>query len=279
MLWIFACGRKWTGVSFLWLALIVSASISISCNRDPREPADSNPATSGPPGQASGPASGATAAPPTGAAPTSAASAPGGAGSAATAVAPAAARPRVVVLGDSLSAGLGLAQADAFPARLQRKIDSAGLNFEMVNAGLSGDTSAGGVRRLDWSLDGDVRILILELGANDGLRGLSVADMTANLSTIIERAQARGIAVLLCGMEAPPNFGASYTREFHAAFPALARKYRVPFVPFLLNGVAGTTDLNQADGIHPNVEGARRVADTVWIALEPMLVSGARATS
>jgi len=253
MLWILASGRKWTSVSFLSLALIVSASISISCNRDPREPADANPAASGPPGPAAGPAAGAAVAP--------------------------AARPRIVVLGDSLSAGLGLAQAESFPARLQRKIDGASLNFEIVNAGLSGDTSAGGVRRLDWSLDGDVRILILELGANDGLRGLSVAEMTANLSTIIERAQARGIAVLLCGMEAPPNFGASYTREFHAAFPALARKYQLPFVPFLLNGVAGTTDLNQADGIHPNVEGARRVADTVWIALEPMLVSGARTTS
>ena len=207
MLWILASGRKWTSVSFLSLALIVSASISISCNRDPREPADANPAASGPPGPAAGPAAGAAAAP----ASTGAAPAPG------AAVAPAA-RPRIVVLGDSLSAGLGLAQAESFPARLQRKIDGASLNFEIVNAGLSGDTSAGGVRRLDWSLDGDVRILILELGANDGLRGLSVAEMTANLSTIIERAQARGIAVLLCGMEAPPNFGASIrgssTRRF-----------------------------------------------------------------
>jgi len=180
-------------------------------------------------------------------------------------------RPRIVVLGDSLTAGLGLATTQSYPALLQQKIDRAGLNFEIVNAGVSGDTSAGGVRRLDWSLDGDVRILILELGANYGLRGLSVADMVGNLSTIIERARARGIAVLLCGMEAPPNFGPDYTREFHAAFPTLARKYQLSFVPFLLNGVAGTTDLNQSDGIHPNVEGARRVADTVWHELEPML--------
>ncbi len=207
-----------------------------------------------------------------------AASGPAASAAAATpAPVPVASRPRVVVLGDSLTAGLGLAPNESYPARLQQRIDAAGLNFEVVNAGVSGDTSAGGVRRLDWSLDGDVRILILELGANDGLRGLPVAEMTQNLSTIIERAQARHIEVLLCGMEAPPNFGASYTREFHLAFPALARKYQLRFVPFLLSGVAGLADLNQSDGIHPNVEGARKVADTVWVALEPML--GARATS
>jgi acyl-CoA thioesterase-1 len=189
----------------------------------------------------------------------------------------AAPRPRVVVLGDSLTAGLGLAPNESYPARLQQRLDAAGLNFEVVNAGVSGDTSAGGVRRLDWSLDGDVRVLILELGANDGLRGLPVSEMTQNLSTIIERAKARGIKVLLCGMEAPPNFGASYTREFHFAFPDLAKKYQLPFVPFLLAGVAGLSDLNQADGIHPNVEGARKVADTVWVTLKPML--DAHATS
>jgi acyl-CoA thioesterase-1 len=247
--------RKWTRVSLPLLALAVSALISISCRRDSREQADTSPA----PAPVSVSASGSAAAP-----------------AMARPVAPAA-RPRIVVLGDSLTAGLGLAPTESYPARLQQKVDRAGLNFEIVNAGVSGDTSAGGVRRLDWSLDGDVRILILELGANDGLRGLPVADMVANLSTIIERARARGIRVLLCGMEAPPNFGASYTREFHAAFPELARKYQLPFVPFLLNGVAGTTDLNQTDGIHPNVEGARRVADTVWGTLEPML--GARVSS
>jgi acyl-CoA thioesterase-1 len=192
---------------------------------------------------------------------------------------PAVSRPRVVVLGDSLSAGLGLPPSDAYPSLLQRKIDAERLNFEIVNAGVSGDTTAGGVRRLDWSLDGDVRVLIVELGGNDALRGLPVAEMTRNLSTIIETAKARHIAVLLCGMEAPPNFGASYTSEFHTAFRTLAEKHRVPFVPFLLAGVAGLPNLNQADGIHPNAEGARKVADTVWAALRPMLAVSSSATS
>jgi acyl-CoA thioesterase-1 len=192
---------------------------------------------------------------------------------------PAASRPRVVVLGDSLSAGLGLSPSEAYPSLLQRKIDAERLNFEIVNAGVSGDTTAGGVRRLDWSLDGDVRVLIVELGGNDGLRGLPVTEITRNLSTIIEAAKARHIAVLLCGIEAPPNFGASYTSEFHTAFKTLAEKHRVPFVPFLLVGVAGLPQLNQADGIHPNAEGARKVADTVWAALRPMLAVSSSATS
>lgn len=192
---------------------------------------------------------------------------------------PAVTRPRVVVLGDSLSAGLGLSPSEAYPSLLQRKIDAEHLNFEIVNAGVSGDTTAGGVRRLDWSLDGDVRVLIVELGGNDGLRGLPVPEMMRNLSTIIESAKARHIAVLLCGIEAPPNFGASYTSEFHTAFRTLADKHRVPFVPFLLAGVAGLPHLNQADGIHPNAEGARKVADTVWAALRPMLAVSSSATS
>jgi acyl-CoA thioesterase I len=180
-------------------------------------------------------------------------------------------RPRVVVLGDSLTAGLGLSKDEAFPAVLQEKIDAQRLGFEVVNAGVSGDTSAGGLRRLDWSLEGNVRVLVLELGANDGLRGLSVDEMRRNLSQIIQKAQARGISVVLCGMEAPPNFGASYTSSFRAAYKELAGTYRVPLVPFLLQGVAGLPDLNQADGIHPNAEGARRVAETVWITLAPLL--------
>jgi acyl-CoA thioesterase-1 len=187
--------------------------------------------------------------------------------------APRAARPRVVVLGDSLSAGLGLSPQEAFPAILQRKIDADGLKFEVVNAGVSGDTSAGGLRRLDWALDGDVQVLILGLGANDGLRGLPVDEMRRNLSTIVERAQARHITVVLCGMEAPPNFGASYTASFRAAFKDVAKKYDLAFVPFLLDGVAGLADLNQDDGIHPNGRGAQRVADTVWSTLRPLLFS------
>jgi acyl-CoA thioesterase-1 len=185
----------------------------------------------------------------------------------------AAARPRVVVLGDSLSAGLGLSPQEAFPALLQRKIDTEGLKFEVINAGVSGDTSAGGLRRLDWALDGDVQVLILGLGANDGLRGLPVDEMRRNLSTIVERAQARHITVVLCGMEAPPNFGASYTASFRDAFKDVAKKYDVAFVPFLLDGVAGLADLNQEDGIHPNARGAQRVADTVWSTLRPLLAT------
>jgi acyl-CoA thioesterase I len=184
---------------------------------------------------------------------------------------PQAARPRVVVLGDSLSAGLGLSPQEAFPALLQRKIDADGLKFEVINAGVSGDTSAGGLRRLDWALDGDVQVLILGLGANDGLRGLPVDEMRRNLSAIVERAQARRITVVLCGMEAPPNFGASYTTSFRAAYKEVATKYDLAFVPFLLDGVAGLADLNQDDGIHPNARGAQRVADTVWSTLRPLL--------
>lgn len=251
--------RKWNAISFPLRALAVSALVStlipISCHRDPRDGDTSAAARA--PASSPAPAAQAQAQAPVPATPTSTPARVG--------------RPRVVVLGDSLTAGLGLAPSESYPSLLQQKIDRAGLNFEIVNAGVSGDTSAGGVRRLDWSLDGDVRILILELGANDGLRGLPVPEMVNNLSTIIERAKGRGIQVMLCGMEAPPNFGPDYTRAFHAAFPALARKYQLPFVPFLLNGVAGITDLNQSDGIHPNVEGARRVADTVWGKLEPML--------
>jgi acyl-CoA thioesterase I len=177
------------------------------------------------------------------------------------------------VLGDSLTAGLGLPPQEAFPALLQRKIDADGLKFEVINAGVSGDTSAGGLRRLDWALDGDVQVLIVGLGANDGLRGLPVEEMRKNLSAIIERAQARHITVVLCGMEAPPNFGAPYTAAFRAAYKDLASKYDVAFVPFLLDGVAGLADLNQEDGIHPNARGAQRVADTVWSTLRPLLLT------
>jgi acyl-CoA thioesterase-1 len=180
-------------------------------------------------------------------------------------------RPRVVVLGDSLTAGLGLPIDESFPSVLQRRIDDAGFDFEIVNAGSSGDTSAGGLRRLDWSLGGDVRILILALGANDGLRGLSIEQMRENLSSIIEQAQARGILVLLAGMEALPNFGPEYTATFRGVYPELAARYDIALVPFLLAGVAGDPALNQADGVHPNAEGARRVAAVVWPELEPLI--------
>jgi len=183
-----------------------------------------------------------------------------------------AARPKIVVLGDSLSAGLGVQQSEAYPALLQKKLDEANYPWDVINAGISGDTTAAGLQRLDWALDQpNVRILVLELGANDGLRGLPVAEMKKNLAAIIERAQARRIAVLLTGMEAPPNFGPEYVVSFRQAFADLAKQYKVAFLPFLLAKVAGDPSLNQGDGIHPNIEGARIVADNVWAVLKPMV--------
>jgi acyl-CoA thioesterase-1 len=188
--------------------------------------------------------------------------------------APAATRPRIVILGDSLTAGLGLPQEQAYPTLLQQRIDAEHLPFEVVNAGVSGDTSAGGLSRLDWALgDGKVAILVVALGGNDALRGLPVKELSRNLSTIIERAQALKIKVILAGMEAPPNFGRDYIVSFHQVYPELARKYDIPLLPFLLDGVAGISQLNQSDGIHPTAEGARRVADNVWTVLRPMLTT------
>ena len=184
---------------------------------------------------------------------------------------PAPVRPRVVCLGDSLTAGLGVSPEQAYPALLEQRLAAAGLDWEVVNAGVSGDTSAGGLRRLDWSLSGDVRVLVLALGANDGLRGLPPAQLRANLARIIETAQQRGVKVVLAGMEAPPNFGGPYTREFREVYRDLARAYPVSYVPFLLEGVAGEAALNQSDGIHPTAEGQRRIADLVWAALAPVV--------
>jgi acyl-CoA thioesterase-1 len=180
-------------------------------------------------------------------------------------------RPRIVALGDSLTAGLGLAPDEAFPAVLQRRLDESGVAYEVVNAGVSGDTTAGGLSRLDWALEGDVRFLIVALGGNDGLRGLPVDEVRRNISAIIERAQGRHIKVLLAGMEAPPNYGRSYAESFHKVFPEVADHYNVTFLPFLLQGVAGVASLNQRDGIHPTVEGARMVADNVWTVLQPLV--------
>lgn len=185
--------------------------------------------------------------------------------------APVAARPRIVFLGNSLTAGYGLARSESVPALIQARLDREGYRYEVVNAGVSGDTSAGGVSRLDWALDGDVRILVIELGANDGLRGLPVENMKRNLDTIITRAKARGVKVLLTGMEAPPNYGPAYTSAFRQAFRDLADAHDVAFVPFYLEGVAGIPELNLADGIHPNAKGARIIERTIWEALEPLL--------
>jgi acyl-CoA thioesterase-1 len=180
-------------------------------------------------------------------------------------------RPRIVALGDSLTAGLGLSPDEAYPALLQKRLDEGGFDYEIVNAGVSGDTSAGGLSRLDWALDGDVRVLIVALGGNDALRALPADELKQNLSHIIERAQARHIEIVLAGMEAPRNFGRDYIVAFHQVYPSLARQYHVPLVPFLLQGVAADPALNQRDGIHPTAEGARIVADNVWTVLQPLV--------
>lgn len=181
-------------------------------------------------------------------------------------------RPKIVALGDSLTAGRGLLETQSYPALLQQRLNEDGYNWEVVNAGISGDTSAAGLQRLDWALqEPDVRILILELGANDGLRGLPVSEMRKNLAAIIERVQQKRIAVLLAGMEAPPNYGLEYAASFRQVYRDLARDYHVTFVPFMLDRVAGISSLNQSDGIHPNIEGTRIVADTLWTALRPMV--------
>jgi len=182
-----------------------------------------------------------------------------------------AARPRIIFLGDSLTAGYGLDLEQSVPSLIQKHLDAEGYKYEVVNAGVSGDTSAGGLRRLEWSLDGDVRILVIELGANDGLRGLPVAGMKQNLKTIIGKARDRGIEVLLTGMEAPPNYGPAYTSDFRRAFRDLAAEERVAFMSFYLDGVAGNPSLNIADGMHPNPAGARIVEANLWQALRPML--------
>jgi len=180
-------------------------------------------------------------------------------------------RPKIVAFGDSLTAGYGLSLHESYPSLLQEQLERDGYDYEVVNAGVSGDTTAGGVRRLDWALAGDVRFVILELGANDILRGLPTAEMKKNLAQMIERSRARGAQVLLAGMYAPTNSGADYQRASMAVFPALAKEYDLPLIPFFLDRVAGIENLNQADGIHPNREGTRIVAATVYQYLKPML--------
>jgi len=179
--------------------------------------------------------------------------------------------PKIVFLGDSLTAGLGLPSTQSFPSLIGQKLKEKGLDYEIVNAGVSGDTSAGGLRRLDWSLDGNVRVLIVALGANDGLRGLSTSEMKKNLAAVLDRARERNVPVILAGMEAPPNYGPDYTRDFRSVYTELAAEYDVRFIPFLLQGVAGNASLNQGDGIHPNPRGAAMVADLVWKELESEL--------
>ncbi|MBS1788578.1 MAG: arylesterase [Acidobacteria bacterium] len=180
--------------------------------------------------------------------------------------------PTIVAFGDSLTAGYGLSSDQAYTTLLQQKLEEHGFRYRIVNAGVSGDTSAGGARRIDWALQsGNVKFLILELGANDGLRGLPVQEMKKNLEQIIQRAQSAGVTVILAGMEAPPNFGAEYTREFRQVFHDLAKQYKTPFIPFVLEGIGGNQKFNQSDGIHPNAEGEKIMTENVWRSLQPLL--------
>ncbi len=185
--------------------------------------------------------------------------------------------PRVVFLGTSLTAGLGLDPDSAYPALVGRKADSAGTPIAAINAGVSGETSAGALRRVDWVLGEPADVIVVETGANDGLRGQSTDALRRNLEQIVARARTLHprARVALVQMEAPPNFGAAYTRRFHDVYPAVARSTGAVLLPFLLEGVAGEARLNQADGIHPNEEGARRVATTVWRALAPLVTAPA----
>jgi acyl-CoA thioesterase-1 len=191
-------------------------------------------------------------------------------------------RPTVVFVGTSLTAGLGLADPDeAYPALIQRKIDSLGLNSRVVNAGVSGETSAGALKSIGWLMRSPASVVVIETGANDGLRGLSVQSMRANIQGIIDsvRSVHPDARIVLAGMEAPPNLGPRYTAAFRAVFPELARANDAALIPFLLAGVAGVDSLNQADGIHPNPRGARIGANKVWSVLRDVLESAADTTA
>jgi acyl-CoA thioesterase I len=177
----------------------------------------------------------------------------------------------IVALGDSLTAGLGVAADEAYPALLEARLAREGYAYRVVNAGVSGDTTAGGLRRLDWVLRAKPEIAIVALGANDGLRAQSPQAMRENLTAIVKRLQAAGARVLLVGMRLPPNYGADYTTEFQAVFPEVARSTGAAFMPFLLDGVAADTRLNQPDGIHPTAAGYQVIADRLWPYLRPLL--------
>ena len=185
---------------------------------------------------------------------------------------------KMVVLGDSLSAGLGLSASSAFPARLQKSLEVKGIAVDMINAGVSGDTTSGGRDRLDWSVPEGTEAVILELGANDALRGIDPRVTRAALTDILTRLKARRIAVLLCGMVAPPNYGSDYSARFNAIYPELARSFGVPLYPFFLEGVATAARLNQADGLHPTAEGVDMIVKNILPTVEAFLgtISGQR---
>jgi acyl-CoA thioesterase I len=182
----------------------------------------------------------------------------------------------VVFLGDSLTAGLGVQPSEAFPGLIAEKIRAVGLPFEIQNAGLSGDTSAGALRRIDWLLQHPIAVLVIELGGNDGLRGLPIKSLKSNLQAIIDKVKAKNPAVriVIAGMQIPPNLGAEYAANFERVYAELARENNAVLIPFLLEGVGGHRDLNQPDMIHPTAVGHRIVADLLWRTLEPILRKG-----
>lgn len=182
-------------------------------------------------------------------------------------------RPRIVAFGDSLTAGLGVAPEQTYPAQLQKQLDALGHRYQVLNAGVSGETSAGGLRRVSWVLTGKPSVVILELGGNDGLRGLSLPETRSHLDAIIRQLKEAQVQVILAGMKLPPNYGEDYTRQFESMYRDLAKAHSVPLIPFLLEGVGGDQKLNQADGIHPTGEGYRIVVQNVLRTLLPLLKS------
>ncbi len=181
-------------------------------------------------------------------------------------------RPRIIAFGDSLSAGFGLPEEESYPFLLQQKIDADGFSYEVINAGVSGETTLGGLERIDWVLEEpNVEILVLELGANDLLRGIPVDQMKANLEKMIQKSLKKNVRVLLCGMLAPPTMGSEYQAQFTNVYPELASKYKLDFLPFILEGVALDPKLNQKDGIHPNAAGEKIMTQNVYKILKPML--------
>ncbi len=179
----------------------------------------------------------------------------------------------ILFFGNSLTAGYGLEEEQSFPSLIQDRIDSLNMDYAVVNAGLSGETTAGGLGRIDWVLKQDINIFVLELGGNDVLRGLDLESTRTNLTGIVERVKTKdpGIKIVIAGMLAPPNMGEDYTDAFGKIYPVLAKQFGAEFIPFLLDGVGGHPEYNQGDGIHPNVEGARILRDNIWKVLEPML--------
>lgn len=182
-------------------------------------------------------------------------------------------RKTILFFGDSITAGLGVDKSQAFPALIQDRIDSLGLNFEVINGGLSGETSAGGLRRIDWVLQRDIDIMVLELGGNDGLRGIDLNSTKDNLQKIIDKVQTTNpdAKIILAGMQVPPNLGQDYTRQFETIYPELAQENNLPLIPMIMDKVGGDEELMQSDGLHPTPKGHNVIANTMWDTLEPIL--------